>query len=114
MFIAQVSKVETQFDMFWPTDETMVFGTYLHDEIKTEIDSNWKNDYDYPLKIHQNDFAFCCLGEKEFAQFESIGTLGGYLYTDYVGSGAISLFDEWMLISWAEDFEHRIGNTRSL
>jgi len=92
----------------------MVFGVYHHDEIKTDMDTSWKNDFDYPLKPNANNFAFFYNGENDHAHFESSSTHMGYIYTDYTGSGAISFFDEWMLISWAEDFEHRIGNSGSL
>lgn len=95
----------------WPTGDDMVFGVYSHADIKTGLtDSAWQVDADFSLEGSPHNFAFFYNGEKEMVHFELTQNPShfGFIYTAY-HSGAIALLHEFMLISWAEDFENKLG-----
>lgn len=95
----------------WPSGEDMVLGVYSHSEIKTGLkDSAWPVDADCSLAGSPYNFAFFYNGEKEMVHFEPAHNQShfGFIYTAY-HSGAIAILNEFMLISWAEDFENKLG-----
>lgn len=115
IFMAKLGKTSLFADCPWPVGDNLVFGVYCHEEINTGLKDAWKSDHDFQLKGSANNFAFCYsvddVGNEDLFHFDIVNkqSLFGYIYTDYAGSGALSIMNEFMLISWAEDFEHRIG-----
>lgn len=72
-------------------------------------------DSDYPISSAPEDFAFCYVDDNSFHHFApkaSIPIIS--MFTDYEGGGAISVANDFMLMSYSQDFTYTVGTLYDL
>lgn len=77
--------------------------------------ANLAQDSDYQMKPSPEDFVFCYIEEHSFHHFQpkqGVSLLS--MFTDYEGGGAISISNDFMLMSYSYDFLFTVGITFDL
>ena len=72
--------------------------------------SNLAQDSDYPVAASPEDFAFCYIKDTSFHHYiPKAGVPIVSIFTDYEGGGAISIANDFMLVSFSYDFVFTVG-----
>ena len=67
-------------------------------------------DSDYPVSASPEDFVFCYIDDNSFHHFvPKAGASIISMFTDYEGGGAISVINDFMLMSFSFDFVFTVG-----
>jgi hypothetical protein len=71
---------------------------------------NLNQDSDYPVNSSPEDFVFCYNDDNNFHHFapkEGVPILS--MFTDYEGGGALSIANDFTLVSYSYDFTFTVG-----
>jgi hypothetical protein len=72
--------------------------------------SNLTQDSDYTVPTSPEDFCFCYVDDSSFYHFKpKAGVSIISMFTDYEGGGAISVSNDYILISYSYDFVFTVG-----
>jgi len=86
-----------------------VFGCYCSKGVPP-VPANMSQDSDYPVATQPEDFVFCYIDDQSFHHFvPKSGTAILSMFTDYEGGGAVSIANDFMLMSFSYDFVFTVG-----
>lgn len=71
---------------------------------------NLSQDSDYPVNSNPEDFVFCYIEDNSYHHFApkaSVPIIS--MFTDYEGGGAISIANDFILMSFSIDFVFTLG-----
>lgn len=72
--------------------------------------ANLAQDTDYPVSSQPEDFVFCYIDETSFHHFApKSGVPIISMFTDYEGGGALSVANDFMLMTFSFDFVFTTG-----
>eukprot|EP00347_Sterkiella_histriomuscorum_P017580 403348792 len=92
-----------------PSGGNVTYGCYCSKGIP-QIPANLAQDSDYPVASSPEDFVFCYIDDHSFHHFApkpSVPIIS--MFTDYEGGGAISVANDFMLMSYSYDFVFTVG-----
>ncbi len=93
---------------------SIVYGCYCSKGIPA-LPSNLNQDQEYPVDTSPEDFLFCYIDDSSFHHFApkaSISILS--MITDYEGGGAITIANDFMLMSFSYDYTFTVGTLYDL